>query len=136
MIALMLVIFRFVGIVLIVFSIIRLLKLKKIEKRGVQAEAEVVGMKENKVRTGRQVYDEYTPILEYTIAEKVYRTAALASQADKRYELGYIVKIRCNPDNPEEILIPGDRRYFFNPVLFSIAGIMIEILVFLLIRFF
>lgn len=135
MIAVMLVIIKFVGIVLIFFSIIRLLKLKKIEKRGVQAEAEVVGMKENKVRTGRQVYDEYTPILEYTIAEKVYRTAALASQADKRYELGYIVKIRCNPDNPEKILIPGDRRYFFNPVLFGIAGIMIEILAFLLIRF-
>lgn len=135
MIALMLAIFRLVGIVLIVFSIIRLLKLKKIEKWGVQAEAEVVEMKENKVRTGRQVYDEYTPILEYTIAEKVYRTAALASQGDIRYKLGYIVKIRCEPDNPEEILIPGDRRYYFNPVLFGIAGIMIEILVFLLIRF-
>lgn len=136
MIALMLAIFRFLGIVLIVFSIIRLLKLKKIEKCGAQAEAKVVRMKENKVRTGRQVYDEYTPILEYTIAGKVYQTVALASQGDKRYELGDTVKIRCNPDNPEEILIPGDRRYYFNPVLFGMAGIMIEILVFLLIQFF
>ncbi|WP_369693296.1 DUF3592 domain-containing protein [Acetobacterium wieringae] len=131
----MLVIIRVAGIVLIIFSIIRLIKLKIIEKRGIQTEAVVVGMKENKVRTGRQVYDEYTPILEYMIAEKVYRTAALASQGDKRYDLGDIVKIRCKSDRPEEILILGDRRYYFNPALFGIAGIMIEILVLLLQRF-
>ncbi len=136
MISMMLVIIRVVGIVLIVFSILRLTKLKIIEKSGIQAEAVVVGMKENKVRTGRQVYDEYTPILEYTIAEKVYKTAALASQGDKRYDLGDVVKIRFKSDNPEEILILGDRRYYFNPVLFGIAGIMIEILVLLIQRFF
>ncbi|KAF5073866.1 DUF3592 domain-containing protein [Acetobacterium wieringae] len=135
MISLILVIIRIVGIVLIIFSILKLMKLKIIEKSGIQVEAVVVGMRENKVRTGRQVYDEYTPILEYMIAEKVYRTAALASQGDKRYDLGDIVKIRYKSDRPEEIMIPGDHRYYFNPALFGIAGIMIEILVLLTQRF-
>lgn len=132
MIVLMLAIFRLVGIVLILFSIIRLIKLKKIEKYGIQVEAVVVGMKENRVRTGRQVYDEYTPILEYTIAEKVYQKTALVSQGDIRYEQGHVVQIRCKQDNPEEFLVPGDRRYYFNPALLAIAGIMIEIMAFLL----
>lgn len=132
MIVVMLAIFRLVGIVLILFSIIRLIKLKKIEKYGIQVEAVVVGIKENRVRTGRQVYDEYTPILEYTIAEKIYQKTGLVSQGDIRYERGHVVKIRCKEDNPEEFLVLGDRRYYFNPALFAIAGIMIEIMVFLL----
>ena len=55
----------------------------------------------------------YIPILEYTIAEKVYHTSALATQGDKRFELGQIVQIRCKTDNPEDVIIVGDRRYFF-----------------------
>ncbi|AWW26066.1 DUF3592 domain-containing protein [Acetobacterium carbinolicum] len=136
MIALILDILRYAGIVLIIFSIVRLIQLKKIELNGVDVEAVVVHIKENKVRNGRQVYDEYTPILEYTIAQKVYHKAALASQGDKRYDMGDIVQIRCKPDDPEELLILGDRRYYFNPVLIGVAGIMLEILFFLLMQYF
>lgn len=131
MIAFMMVVFRYVGIVLIIFSIMRLIQLKKMETSGVEVEAVVVTMKENKVRTGRQVYDEYTPILEYTIEEKVYHTDALATQGDKRYELGQIVRIRCKTDNPEDVLIVGDQRYFFNAVIIGIAGVAMEILPFI-----
>lgn len=132
MIAFIMVASRYVGIILIIFSIMRLIRLKKMEINGVEVEAVVVEMKENKVRTGRQVYDEYTPILEYTIAEKVYHTNALATQGDKRYELGQVVRIRCKTDNPEDVIIVGDRRYFFNAVIIGIAGVVMEILPFLL----
>lgn len=131
MIAFLMVVFRYVGIVLIIFSIMRLIRLKKMEINGVEVEAVVVEMKENKVRTGRQVYDEYTPILEYTIAEKVYHTDALATQGDKRYELGQVVRIRCKTDNPEDVIIVGDRRYFFNAVILGIVGVAMEVLPFL-----
>lgn len=80
MIVLMLAIFRLVGIVLILFSIIRLIKLKKIEKYGIQVEAVVVGMKENRVRTGRQVYDEYTPIQEYTFGVDEFEIGHISNQ--------------------------------------------------------
>lgn len=128
MMAFLMVVFRYVGIILIIFSIMRLIRLKKMEINGVEVEAVVVEMKENKVRTGRQVYDEYTPILEYTIAEKVYHTNALATQGDKRYEPGQVIRIRCKTDNPEDVIIVGDRRYFFNAVILGIVGVAMEIL--------
>lgn len=130
--AILMVAFRYAGIVLIIFSIMRLIRLKKMEINGVEVEACVVKMKENKVRNGRQVYDEYIPMLEYTIDEKVYHTNALASQGDKRYEMGQVVRIRCKPDNPEDFIIVGDRRYFFNAVILGIAGVVMEILPFIL----
>lgn len=131
MISFMMVILRYVGIVLIIFSIMRLIRLKKMEIKGVEVEAIVINMKENNVRTGKQVYDEYTPILEYTIADKVYHTNALVSQGDKRYQLGQVVRILYKPDNPEDIMIQGDRRYFFNAVFIGIVGVAMELLPFL-----
>lgn len=135
MIALMIEVFRYLGILLIIISMVRMIRLKSIEVKGLEVEAIVVGMNENRVRTGRQVYDEYTPILEFVVAGKVYQKTALASQGDKRYHLGQVIRIRCKPGNPEDFLIPGDHRYYFNPVLIGMTGIMIEVLVFLLIRF-
>lgn len=135
MIALMIEVFQYLGILLIIISMVRMIRLKSIEIKGLEVEAIVVDINENRVRTGRQVYDEYTPILEYVVAKKVYRKPTLASQGDKRYHLGQVIRIRCKPGNPEDFLIPGDLRYYFNPVLIGMTGIMIEVLVFLLIRF-
>lgn len=128
----MIAVFRDGGIILIIVAIILMIRLKRAESNGVEVEAVVVNVKENKVRTGRQVYDEFTPILEYTIADTVYQSEALASQGDQRYEIGQVVRIRYQPDNPEDVMVVGDRRYFFNAAIIGTIGVLIEILTFLI----
>lgn len=130
--AMMIAVFRYVGIILIIVSIILMIRLKRTESNGLEVAAVVVNVKENKVRTGRQVYDEFTPILEYTIADTVYRSDALTSQGDQRYEMGQVVRIRYQPDNPEDVMVVGDRRYFFNAAIIGTIGVLIEILTFLI----
>ncbi len=130
--AMMIAVFRYGGIVLMIVSIILLIHLKRTESNGIEVEAVVVNVKENKVRTGRQVYDEFTPILEYTIADTVFQSEALASQGDQRYEMGQVVRIRYQPDNPEDVVVIGDQRYFFNAAIIGSVGGLIEILTFLI----
>ncbi len=122
----------FGGIILIAWSLIKLLRIRKLESQGIAVEAVVVKIKEYKVRTGRQVYDEYTPLLEYTIAEKTYQTEALSTQDDGKYQLGQLIRIRCQPENPEKIMIVGDRRSYFSAALIGIGGVMIVVLIGLL----
>jgi len=120
------------GIILIVWSLICLIRVKKQDSYGVELEAIVVELHQNKVRTGKAVFDEFTPILEYTIADGIYHAEGPTVQVGTHYQLGQTVLIRCKPEKPEKIVAVGDRSGLFNLVLIGICGLLMEILSFLL----
>lgn len=105
-----------VGIVIMLSSIFMLWRsYRRRDRCTVPVKAQVVQIREEEV----DITDEgtpmssttYIPVFRFTLASgRVVVTEGNFGDAAPAYEVGDIVDLRCNPDDPREVDIPRDGR--------------------------
>ena len=122
----------FAGSMVLILALIWFIKSSKNDTFGEPIEGTVVEIQERKIRTGKLVYNEFTPMVEYTSEGVTYRLNAPSSRGDTKYKLGQVIQMRYKPEKPERIFVVGDRSATLNAALLGILGVMMEVLGFLL----
>ncbi len=121
---------RYGGLILIFISLVLARSYQQIKTRGEACKAVVVAHKNRIVRTGKQVYTLYIPIIEYQIKNKIYRKEGPSSQGKNIYHLGQTLMIQINPQKPEKFIVPGKNHDLLNIICIFGAGFMLVILSF------
>lgn len=77
---------------------------------------------QRRTRKGRR---RFTPIYEFTAGGKHIRGDGdvLSTTRRKKYQVGDIVEILYNPENPDEFRVPGKNELLVLSILFLILGI-------------
>lgn len=115
-----------VGIGLISFGIKKMNDFKEKNKTYIETIAKVVDYKDDFDSDGDRMQAE---IVEYTVNGETYRATSPDSSTDPD-ALGSEVKIKYNPNNPEEVIWVGDNTHI---ILFIVGGVFALVGLFILV---
>jgi len=113
------IIFGLVGLLLIGIGVfIKQSYKKKLQTYTIETEATVTDMR----RTG----NGSSPVFEYIHDYQVFRKNSSVSTNPPMYQVGDVIKIRINPENPKQF-VPVDDKIgkFASMILFIIGGVFI-----------
>ncbi|MDD3474758.1 MAG: DUF3592 domain-containing protein [Candidatus Dojkabacteria bacterium] len=120
----------FIGIALLVFGFILLLKNIKLLKSGIKMEADIVDvLKKKQENTDSDGYttttDMYFPVFKYTYEGQEYtKESSLGVSNKRKYQVGGKLNIVFMPDTPEKVKVKNGFNMWVLPVVLLGLGVM------------
>ena len=128
-----------VGLVLALIGILIICALNKKLKRcsaPLSAGIVTVNSKFHQKNDPADSYTTYSPVVQYTVNEKLFRgNTPLISKDEQQYLPGGTVDIRYNPKRPSEFIIPGKtaRKRLRSGIPLTVIGVGLIVLALVLI---
>jgi hypothetical protein len=111
-----------IGLIILVFGIIQLLKTMKLVKNGIKMEAAITDVKKKKSTSQDEdgytsTTDMYYPVFSYTYNGEEYTKESFVGVSNSRkYKVGNMIKIVFLGDNPEKAKVHSVFNLWFIPV--------------------
>lgn len=123
---------RYGGLILIITAFILTVFYYQRRLKTKEYKAVIVSVKKRVVRTGKQVYTLYIPMIAYQVGDKRYQKEGPSAQGESVYQLGQSLMIQINPKNPEKFIISGKNHDALNIIHIFSLGLMLVVLSFII----